>query len=191
MVSCQEPSPLKGSKYSLQRHLHDAALVNAHSFVSMGVEARCRPCHSTAHCWHMKVPPFGIVVLAMAVALQLPSLSLLPSLSPLPLPSPIAFAVAIGHCHCSCRGPSPPPSPPRCRQPSLLPSPLPSAIAVSVTISHHSHHLCWPSPSSLLLAIAKNCCFGVARIVFKQFMQIMLTLFYFVRTVGGALIKAR
>jgi ABC-type maltose transport system permease subunit len=39
------------------------------------------------------------------------------------------------------------------------------------------------------LAISESCCFGVARIVFKQLKQRMLTLFYFVQTVGGALIK--
>ncbi len=44
-----------------------------------------------------------------------------------------------------------------------------------------------PSPSP----IAESCCLGVARIVFEQFKQIMLTLFYFVRTLDGALIKAR
>ncbi len=58
MVSCQEPSPLKGSKHSKQCHPHDAALVNALSFVSMGVEARCHPCHSAAHFQHMKRQPF-------------------------------------------------------------------------------------------------------------------------------------
>ncbi len=39
-------------------------------------------------------------------------------------------------------------------------------------------------------AISESCCLGAARIVFKQFKQRMLTLFYFVWTVGGALIKA-
>jgi hypothetical protein len=46
MVSYHELSPLKGSKHSKQCHPHDAVLVNALSFVSMGVEARCCPCHS-------------------------------------------------------------------------------------------------------------------------------------------------
>ncbi len=57
MVSCQEPPPLKDNKHSLQCHPHVAALVNAHSCVSMGMEARCCPCHSAAHCWHMKRQP--------------------------------------------------------------------------------------------------------------------------------------
>jgi hypothetical protein len=48
----------------------------------------------------------------------------------------------------------------------------------------------WPSLSPLSLAISKSCCLGAARIVFNQLKQIMLTLFYFVWTVGGALIKA-
>jgi hypothetical protein len=40
------------------------------------------------------------------------------------------------------------------------------------------------------LAISESCFLGVARIVFDQLKQRMLTLFYFVWTVGGALIKA-
>ncbi len=39
------------------------------------------------------------------------------------------------------------------------------------------------------LAISESCCLGAARIVFDQLKQKMLTLFYFVWTVGGALIK--
>ncbi len=40
------------------------------------------------------------------------------------------------------------------------------------------------------LAISESCCLGAARIVFNQLKQRMLTLFYFVWTVGGALVKA-
>jgi hypothetical protein len=78
----------------------------------------------------------------------------------------------------------------RCRQPLPLLLPLPLAIVVSVTIGNHGCHLCRPSPSLLPSAIAESCCLGVANIVFEQFKQIMLTLFYFVWTVGGALTKA-
>ncbi len=53
------------------------------------------------------------------------------------------------------------------------------AIAVSVTIGHCSRHLRQPSPLPSLLAIAKSCCFSAARIVFRQFKQIMLTLLIF------------
>ncbi len=117
-----------------------------------------------------------------------PSLSPLPSPSPLPLP----IAVAVGHCRCGRHQPLPPPSLSRCRQPLPLPllSLLPWTIAVSVTIGHRSCHLCWPSLSPLPLAISESCCLGVARIVFDQLKQRMLTLFYFVQTVGSALIKA-
>jgi hypothetical protein len=117
----------------------------------------------------------------------------LPSLSPFMsmLPLPIAVAVAIGHCCCSCRHPSLPPSLLHCRQPLLLSLALPLTIAVSVTVGNRSCHLHWPSPSPLPLPIAESCCLGVARIVFEKLKQIMLTLFYFVRTVGGAQIKAR
>jgi hypothetical protein len=38
-------------------------------------------------------------------------------------------------------------------------------------------------------AISKSCCLGTARIVFDQSKQRMLTLFYFVGTLGGVLIK--
>jgi hypothetical protein len=51
--------------------------------------------------------------------------------------------------------------------------PLPSAITIAMP-----------------LAISESCCLSVARIVFNQLKQRMLTLFYFVQTVGGALIKA-
>jgi hypothetical protein len=51
-----------------------------------------------------------------------------------------------------------------------------------------------PTPSAITiampLAISESCCFGTAKIVFNQMKQRLLTLFYFVQTVGGALIKA-
>jgi hypothetical protein len=127
---------------------------------------------------------------------SLPSSWLLPSPSPspTPLPSllPLPIAIAVGHCHCGRHQPLLPPSLLHPRQPLPLPSlsPLPSAIAVTITIGHCSWHLRWPSPSPLLLANSKSCCLGTARIVFDQLKQRMLTLFYFVWTVGGALIKA-
>jgi hypothetical protein len=97
------------------------------------------------------------------------------------LPSAIAIAVAITHCRhhhrCIAIG-------------NCLLLPLPLAIAISVTIGYHSRHLHQPSLLPLLSAIAKSCCLGATRIAFEQFKQIMLTSFYFVWTVGGALIKA-
>jgi hypothetical protein len=104
----------------------------------------------------------------------------------------IAIAITVAHCHCGCRQPLLPPSLLHCHQlsPSLLPLPLPLAIAVSVTINHCSCHLHQPSLPLLPSAISKSCCLGVARIVFNQLKQRMPTLFYFVWTVGGALIKA-
>ncbi len=142
-MSCQEPSPLKGSKHSLQRHPHDAALVNAHSFVSMGVEAMCRPCHSTAHCRHMKRQPscchccphhgcrYCNRCRRLRCHCQLGCCCR--CRRPLLLPSPLVIAVAVAadhrcrrlchvavsHCHCPCP----------CRQP--LPAPPPLAIAVA------------------------------------------------------------
>jgi hypothetical protein len=40
------------------------------------------------------------------------------------------------------------------------------------------------------LAISESCYLGTAKILFNQSKQRMLTLFYFVQTVGGALVKA-
>ncbi len=115
MVSCQELSYLKESKHSLQRHPHDAALVNAHSFVSMGVEARCRPCHSAAHCRPMKRQ------------------------TSLRYCHPLC-----GCCHCDCRRCRRRHCWLHCCCRRRLPSPLPSlfAIAVAVAIDHHRRCLC-------------------------------------------------
>ncbi len=140
----------------MQCHPHDAALVNALSFVSMGVEARCRPCHSAAHCQHMKRQPclchrrpcHGCCHsgcrchLRCCCRLRCYHRCCCPS----PLPSAIAIAVAVNHshrclccvavshCHHRCLRP--------CHQPLLSPSP--SAIAVSISIGHHHHRCCWP-----------------------------------------------
>jgi hypothetical protein len=122
MVSCQKPSPLKGSKHSLQHHPHDSALVNAHSFVSMGVEAMCCPCHSAAHCRHMKRQP-----------------------------SLCHCCPCHGRCHCDCccclrcRHQLCHNRRPRCPLPS--PSPSPSAIAVAVSIDHCRCRLCYVTVS--------------------------------------------
>ncbi len=171
------------------------------------------PWHSAGECTSLCVHGGGGKVLPLLQHCTLPaheeatlSLSLLPlpwplplqsplpppllSLSPLPLlstlPLPIAIAVAVGHFCCSCHCPSLPPSLLRRCQPSPSLLPLPSTIAVSVTIGNYSCHLNWPSPLPLPLPIAESCCLGVARIVFEQLKQIMLTLFYFVWTVGRA-----
>jgi hypothetical protein len=77
------------------------------------------------------------------------------------LPSAITVAVALAIAHCRLHH----------RRPSQLP--LPSAITVA-------------TPS----AIFESCCLGAARIVLNQSKQRMLTLFNFVRTVGGVLIEA-
>jgi hypothetical protein len=128
MVSCQDPSPLKGSKQSLQSHTYDVALVNAHSFVTMRVEAMCCPCHSTAHCRHMKRQP-----------------------------SLCHCRPCRGHCHCDCccrlhcccqlhchhRCHH------HCRHP--LPTLLLSAIAIAVTIDHCRRRLC-------CVAVSHCCC---------------------------------
>jgi hypothetical protein len=78
---------------------------------------------------------------------------------------------------------------------------LPSAIAVAVALAighcclHHRRPLQLPSPPAITVtmtsAISESCCLGTAKIVFDQLKQRMLTLFYFVQKVGGALIKAR
>ncbi len=109
---------------------------------------------------------------------------------PSPLQSPIAVAIAVGHCRCGRHQPSPPPSLSRCRQPLLLLLLLPSTLAIFVIVGHYQ----LPSPSAITvampLAISDSCCLGTARNVFNQLKQRMLTLFNFVRTVGGVLIEA-
>ncbi len=134
--------------------------------------------------------PLSLLPLPWLLPLQLP----LPSLSPLPTPlpslSPLPIVFALSHCHCGHHQPLPPLSLLHCRQPLLSPSSLPLAIAVSVTVCHCSCHHRWPSPLPSPSAISESCCLGVERIVFNQLKQRMVTLFYFVQTVGGALIKA-
>ncbi len=114
-----------------------------------------------------------------------------PSQSPSPSPSqwPITVAAAVGHC-CSCRQPV--------AAAISVASPSAITVAVALAIGHCRLHHCWPSqlpsPSAITvampLAISKSCCLGTAKIVFDQSKQRMLTLFYFVQTVGGLLIKA-
>ncbi len=70
MVSCQEPSPLKGSKQTSQCHLHDAALVNAFSLCSWGWRhgvAHPKALHITAT-WRNN-PSFIMVALTMAISI--------------------------------------------------------------------------------------------------------------------------
>ncbi len=128
MVSCQEPSPLKGSKHSKQCHPHDACTF----FVSMEVESRCRPSKSTAHCRHMKRQPFLC--------------------NGRPRHGRCHCNCCCHLCHrcqlrcqlrCRCRR--------HCRHNRPLLLPLPSAIAVAVTVNHCCRHLC-------CVAVSHRCC---------------------------------
>jgi hypothetical protein len=87
--------------------------------------------------------------------------------SPSPLPSAIAITVAADHRRCPlrCRRPC------HCNRCWPLPLPLPLAIAFAVAIGHRRCCCCLPLP-------------------FEQFKQIMLTLFYLLWAVSGALIAA-
>jgi hypothetical protein len=195
MVSCQEPSPLKGGKHSSQCHPHDAALVNEFSLCPWGW--RQGVTHPTAlpiaATWRGN--PSYMVALAVAVSFAI-AVAISDSDS-IAVAVAITLAIAIAHCCCCCRGP-------------LLRSPwtiaaaisvvLPSAIAVVVVLAIGHCHLRHHRPSQLPLplaitvamplAISESCCLGAARIVFDQSKQRMLTLFYFVGTVGDVLIKA-
>jgi hypothetical protein len=139
-------------------------------FVSMGVEARCHPSKSTAHCHHMKRQPFlcnghphcGRCHCHYCCHCRLhhrhhhhcPRNR--PSPLPLTLLSTIAVAVAIDHCHRHL-----------CRV-------LPSAIAVAITlaISHcclrHRQPSQLPLPLAITvampLAISESCCLGVEKL---------------------------
>jgi hypothetical protein len=164
----------------------------------MGVEARCRPSKSTAHCRHMKRQPFfcngcphrGHRHCHCRCHLR-------------------CHRQLRRHCRCHCHCNCPLPLPLLLVIANSITSTiaaaisvvLPSAIAVAVTLAvgHCRLHHRWPSqlslPSAITvampLAISESCCLGAARIVFNQLKQRMLTLFYFVRTVGSALSKAR
>jgi hypothetical protein len=132
----------------------------------MGVEARCCPCHSTAHPQHMKRQPSLCHChrcrgrchcdrrrrLRCRCCLHRRCCQRCRSLLPSPLPSAIAVAVAIAH-HCRhlfCVAVSH-----RCyrhphRQP--LPSLSPLAIAVTISIGHHHCHRRRPLPRVVALA---------------------------------------
>ncbi len=174
MGSGQEPSPLKGSKHSLQRHPHDTALMNELSFVSMGVEARCRPCHSAAYCRHMKRQPSLChccpchgrchcnLICHLHCHHQLcchcpchrhgrcHSQHRCPLL--LPLSSAIAVTVAIAHCHCHLCPIAGSHFCCRCPCCCPLPSPSPLAIAVAISVGHHRCRPHRPLPRVVALA---------------------------------------
>jgi hypothetical protein len=148
-------------------------MVNALSFVSMGVEARCCPCHSTAHCRHMKrqpclCPPHGChhcnhhrhlrhrcrlchhrhccCPLPLLSAMLLWSPSTIAAAVSVASPSAIAVAVAITLAIGHCR---------LChRQPLQLPSPF--AITVTIAVGHLQELLPWCSKNCIQLIEAKN-----------------------------------
>jgi hypothetical protein len=159
MVSCQKPSPLKGSKQSLQRPPPDAALVNAHSFVSMGVNARCRPCHSATHCRHINRQPSHCPCCPCHGHHHCDRRCHLRCrrrlrhrrrcCRPLPLPSPIAIAVA----HCRCRRPLRSPLTIAATVSVALLSAIPITVALAIGHCHFCH--CRPSqlPSPLAITV--------------------------------------
>ncbi len=125
--------------------------MNALSFVSMGVEARCRPSKSAAHCHHMKRQPFlynGSPCRGHRNSHRRHHLRCRCRI----------------HRHCCCRC--------SCNRPSPLPLPLAISVSIAVTVNHCRHHLCcvavshccrqrpccWPlpslSPSAIAVAIA-------------------------------------
>ncbi len=137
-------------------------------------------------------PAFVIITLAVAVAIVIAiGISVIVANS-------VTIAVAVAHCH--HRRPLP------LRSPStittavfvVLPSAIAIAVAIALAIGHcHLHHrwpLQLPSPLAITVTVAighfreflpwhgKNC--------IQPIEAIMLTLFYFVWTVGGTLIKA-
>ncbi len=149
------------------------------SFVAMGVEARCRPSKSIAHCRHMKRQPF------------------LHNGCPCHGRHHCHRRCHLRCCHrvrcrCCCRRHR---NRPYCRHHCCWPLPLrlpstiaaaisvasPSAIIVSVALAvgHCPHHHRRPSqlplPSAITIAmpltISVSCCLGVARIVFNQLKQ--------------------
>ncbi len=147
-------------------------MTHALSFVSMGVEARCPPSKSTAHCRHMKRQPFlhngrphcgrrhchchFHLRCCRRLHCHRHRHCHCNRLLPSPLLLAIAIVVAINHCrrhlcrvavsHCCHRHP--------CHWP--LPSPSPLAIAVAIAIGHHHCHAVGHS-WELLPWQGKNC----------------------------------
>jgi hypothetical protein len=144
-------------------------------------------CKSPAH--EEATLPLSLLPLPWLSPLRSPLPSSSPLPTPLPSPLPLPIAGAVGHLPLRLQL-LPPLSLLHYRQPSPLPLPSPLAIAISVTVGHRSCHLRRASPLPSPLAISESCCLGAARFVFDQLKQRMLTLFYFVWTVGGELIKA-
>jgi hypothetical protein len=126
-------------------------MTHALSFVSMGVEARCCPSKSTAHCRHMKRQPFlcnGCRCRGHPHCHHHRHLRCCCRLNHhrccrCPLPSPLAIAVAVAvdlcHRHLCCIAISHHRRCCRCprHQPLLSPSLL--AIAVAISVGHHCH----------------------------------------------------
>ncbi len=139
-------------------------MTHALSFVSMGVEARCCPSKSTAHCHHMKRQPFlcngchcrGHRHCHRHCHLHCCCWLHHHCCCRCPSPSPLAIAVAgaVNHClHPLCCVTISH----RCRhchhprhQPLLSLSPL--AIAVAISVGHHCHHCRRPFPRVIALA---------------------------------------
>jgi hypothetical protein len=111
-----------------------------------GGGARHCPCHSAAHCQHMKRQPSLVSVVVMvivAIAVAVPiAIAVTVSVA--------TMAIAVGHCRRSHR------------RPSLLSLPLPiivavsiaDAIAIAIAVSHYPHPPHWSSPLPLSSAIA-------------------------------------
>ncbi len=148
--------------------------------MSMGVETRRRPCHSAAHCRHMKRQPSlchcrpcrgrchcnRCCHLHHCCQLCCHCRCCPPS----PLPLAIVIAVAVDHCHhhlccvavshrryhrpCCRRRP--------CCRPLLFPSPSAIAVAISLAITiavalgHFQELLPWRSKNCIQLIKAKN-----------------------------------
>ncbi len=105
MVSCQEPSPLKGNKHSLQGHPHDAVLVNELSLCPWGWRqgvAHPKVLHIAAT---LRGNPSFMVALAMAISFAIAvDISNSDSVA-VAVAVAVTVAVAIAHCCRRCRGP--------------------------------------------------------------------------------------
>jgi hypothetical protein len=129
----------------------------------MGVEARCRPCHSTAHRWHMKRQPClchhhpccgrrhcDAVAISVVVA------------------DFIIIAIAVAIAHCRCHWPLPLRSPWTIAAAIFVA--LPSAIAVTVAITLAVGHcrLCHRQPLQLPSSLAITVTIAVGH--FREFL---------------------
>ncbi len=161
-VSCHDDNIIVAITVSVAIAI--AIAVSAAIAIAVAITNAVGHCHCRCH-WQLLLPLPLLSAIAIAVSVAIA------------VAITVTIAIAVGNHRC------------RCHQPSLLP--LPSAIAVAiavivtianaVSVGHrHCHHRCKGHlPQRRRRSSLESCCLCSATILFEQFRQIMLTLFFF------------